>query len=82
MSKNTVCLWYERDAEEAARFYTEIFPQSRLGAINKAPSDYPDGKAGDTLVVEFVVAGIPCIGLNGGPEFKHNEAFSFQISTQ
>lgn len=82
MSKNTICLWFDRDAEEAARFYTETFPQSRLGAIHKAPSDYPDGKAGDTLVVEFVVAGIPCIGLNGGPQFKHSEAFSFQIATE
>lgn len=82
MSKNKVCLWYERDAEEAARFYAETFPESQLGAICKAPTDYPDGKAGDTLVVEFVVAGIPCIGLNGGPQFKHNEAFSFQIMTE
>ena len=82
MSKNTICLWFERDAEEAARFYTETFPQSRLGAIHKAPSDYPDGSAGDTLVVEFIVAGIPCIGLNGGPQFKHSEAFSFQIATE
>ncbi len=81
MSKNTICLWFERDAEEAARFYTALFPQSRLGAIHKAPSDYPDGKAGDALTVEFVVAGIPCIGLNGGPRFTHSEAFSFQIST-
>ncbi|MES2046788.1 MAG: VOC family protein [Pseudomonadota bacterium] len=81
MNKNVICLWYERNAEEAARFYTELFPQSSLGAIQKAPSDYPDGKAGDVLTVEFVVAGIPCIGLNGGPLFKHSEAFSFQIST-
>lgn len=82
MGKNTVCLWYERDAEEAARFYTEVFPESRLGAICKAPSDYPDGNEGDTLVVAFTVAGIPCIGLNGGPQFKHSEAFSFQIATE
>jgi len=82
MRKNTICLWYEHDAEEAARFYTELFPQSHLGAIQKAPSDYPDGKTGDTLVVEFVVAGIPCIGLNGGPHYKHSEAFSFQIETE
>jgi predicted 3-demethylubiquinone-9 3-methyltransferase (glyoxalase superfamily) len=82
MNKNTICLWYERNAEEAARFYTSLFPQSSLGAIYKAPSDYPDGKAGDVLTVEFVVAGIPCIGLNGGPHFKHSEAFSFQISTE
>lgn len=82
MDKNKICLWYERGAEEAARFYTGLFPQSKLGAIHKAPSDYPDGKAGDVLTVEFVVAGIPCIGLNGGPQFKHSEAFSFQISTE
>lgn len=82
MNKNTICLWYEHDAEEAARFYTRLFPESRLGAVHRAPSDYPDGKAGDALTVEFVVAGIPCIGLNGGPRFKHNEAFSFQISTE
>jgi predicted 3-demethylubiquinone-9 3-methyltransferase (glyoxalase superfamily) len=82
MNKNTICLWFERNAEEAARFYTSLFPQSSLGAIHTAPSDYPDGKAGDVLTVEFVVAGIPCIGLNGGPHFKHSEAFSFQISTE
>lgn len=82
MSKNTICLWYERNAEEAARFYTRLFPGSSLGAVHRAPSDYPDGKAGDALTVEFVVAGIPCIGINGGPRFKHSEAFSFQISTE
>jgi predicted 3-demethylubiquinone-9 3-methyltransferase (glyoxalase superfamily) len=82
MNKNTICLWFECNAEEAARFYTGLFPQSSLGAIHNAPSDYPDGKAGDVLTVEFVVAGIPCIGLNGGPRFKHSEAFSFQISTE
>lgn len=82
MNKNTLCLWYERNAEEAARFYTGLFPQSQLGAIHTSPSDYPDGKAGDVLTVEFVVAGIPCIGLNGGPRFKHSEAFSFQIATE
>jgi len=82
MNKNTICLWYERDAEEAARFYTRLFPESSLGAVHRAPSDYPDGKAGDALIVEFVVAGIPCIGINGGPRFKHSEAFSFQISTE
>jgi predicted 3-demethylubiquinone-9 3-methyltransferase (glyoxalase superfamily) len=81
MTKNTICLWYDRDAEAAARFYTATFPQSRLGAIHRAPSDCPDGKAGDVLTVEFTVAGIPCIGLNGGPQFKHSEAFSFQIAT-
>jgi predicted 3-demethylubiquinone-9 3-methyltransferase (glyoxalase superfamily) len=82
MNKNTICLWFEHDAEAAARFYAEVFPQSSIGKIHKAPSDYPDGKAGDALTVEFVVAGIPCIGINGGPRFKHNEAFSFQISTE
>ncbi len=82
MHKNTICLWFDRDAEAAARFYTGLFPQSSMVAIHKAPSDYPDGKAGDVLTVEFVVAGIPCIGVNGGPRFKHSEAFSFQISTE
>jgi predicted 3-demethylubiquinone-9 3-methyltransferase (glyoxalase superfamily) len=82
MTKNRICLWYEHDAEEAARFYTKTFPQSRLGPIHRAPADYPDGTEGDVLLVEFTVAGIPCIGLNGGPEFKHSEAFSFQISTE
>ena len=81
MAKNTICLWYDKDAEAAARFYAETFPDSAVGAVHRAPSDYPSGKAGDVLVVEFTVAGIPCIGLNGGPVFKHNEAFSFQIAT-
>ena len=81
MTKNTICLWYERDAEEAARFYAKTFPQSSVGAVHRAPADYPDGKAGDALTVSFTVAGIPCMGLNGGPQFKHTEAFSFQIST-
>ena len=79
--KNTISLWFDKDALEAARFYAATFPDSRVGAVHRAPSDYPDGKAGDALVVEFTVAGIPCIGLNGGPQFKHNEAFSFQIAT-
>src|SRR5689334_8973237 len=82
MAKNTICLWYDKDAEEAARFYAGVFPDSKVGAIQHAPGDYPSGKKGDVLVVEFTVAGIPCIGLNGGPIFKHNEAFSFQISTE
>lgn len=82
MHKNTVCLWYNHEAEEAARFYAETFPNSSVGTITYAPSDYPDGKTGDVLTVEFTVAGIPCIGLNGGPHFKHSEAFSFQISTE
>jgi len=81
MAKNTICLWYDKDAEAAARFYTETFPDSALGAIHRAPSDYPSGKKGDVLTVEFKVAGIHCIGLKGGPAFKHNEAFSFQIGT-
>ena len=82
MHKNTICLWYNRDAEEAARFYAKTFPQSSVGGVHRAPADYPDGKAGDVLTVEFTVVGIPCIGLNGGPMFKHNEAFSFQIATE
>ena len=82
MPKNTICLWYDKDAEAAARFYAEVFPDSRVGAVHKAPADYPDGKAGDVLTVEFTVAGIPCLGLNGGPAFRHNEAFSFQIATE
>lgn len=81
MAKNTICVWYNNDAEAAARFYAETFPNSSVGTVNRAPSDYPSGKAGDVLVVEFTVAGIPCIGLNGGPAFKHSEAFSFQIAT-
>ena len=81
MAKNTICLWYDKDAEAAAHFYAKTFPDSAVGAIHHAPGDYPDGKAGDVLVVEFTVAGVACIGLNGGPAFKHNEAFSFQIST-
>lgn len=82
MNKNTICLWYNRDAEEAAKFYAATFPNSSVGKIHKAPGDYPDGKQGDTLVVEFTVVGIPCIGLNGGPQFPHTEAFSFQIQTE
>jgi len=80
-SKNTICLWYERDALDAATFYAETFPDSAVNAVFRAPGDYPDGKQGDVLTVEFTVAGIPCLGLNGGPHFKHNEAFSFQIAT-
>ncbi|MEO8104291.1 MAG: VOC family protein [Betaproteobacteria bacterium] len=80
-SKNTICLWYESDALEAANFYVRTFPDSSVGAIMRAPGDYPDGKQGAILTVEFTVAGIPCIGLNGGPRFKHSEAFSFQIAT-
>ena len=81
MAKNTICLWYDKDAEAAARFYAEIFPDSAVGAVHRAPNDYPSGKEGDVLTVEFTVAGVPCLGLNGGPAFRHNEAFSFQIAT-
>ena len=81
MAKNTICLWYDKDAEAAARFYAATFPDSAVGAVHRAPSDYPSGKQGDVLTVEFTVAGVACLGLNGGPMFKHNEAFSFQIAT-
>ncbi len=81
MNKNRICIWYDKDAEAAARFYAQTFPNSAVGAITRAPGDYPSGSQGDVLVVEFTVAGILCIGLNGGPTFKHSEAFSFQIST-
>ena len=81
MSDVKLCLWYDKTAEEAARLYAKTFPNSRVGAVQRAPSDYPAGKAGDVIVVEFTVLGVPCIGLNGGPEFKPNEAFSFQVST-
>ena len=80
-AKNTICLWYDRDAVDAARFYANTFPDSSVGAVLLAPGDYPSGKKGDVLTVEFTVMGIPCLGLNGGPEFKHNEAFSFQVAT-
>ncbi len=79
--KNIICLWYSKDAHDAARFYAATFPDSKVTAVHKAPSDYPGGKQGNVLTVEFTVAGIPCVGLNGGPHFKHNEAFSFQIAT-
>ncbi|AWD70716.1 VOC family protein [Acinetobacter schindleri] len=82
IAKNSICLWYDHDAEEAARFYAETFPDSSVGAIVLAPGDYPSGKEGDVITVNFTVLGIPFIGLNGGPEFKHNEAFSFQVATQ
>ncbi|MBX3360166.1 MAG: VOC family protein [Phycisphaeraceae bacterium] len=80
--KNTICLWFNNDAEEAARFYASTFPDSAITAIHRAPADYPSGKAGDVLTVNFTVLGIPCLGLNGGPAFKHSEAFSFQIATE
>jgi predicted 3-demethylubiquinone-9 3-methyltransferase (glyoxalase superfamily) len=79
--KNTVCLWFDKDALDAARFYAATFPNSEVTTIFKAPSDYPSGKTGDVLTVNFTVLGIPCLGLNGGPGFKHSEAFSFQIAT-
>lgn len=79
--KNTICLWYDNDALEAATFYAGILPDSAVTALHHAPGDYPDGKEGDVLTVEFTVCGIPCVGLNGGPAFKHSEAFSFQIQT-
>lgn len=82
ISKNTVCLMYDKGAEQAARFYAEIFPNSSVGAVHRAPSDYPMGKAGDVLTVDFTVAGIACVGVNGGSYFKHSEAFSFQIATE
>ncbi|HEY0877366.1 MAG TPA: VOC family protein [Zeimonas sp.] len=80
-ARNTVCLWYDGDAEEAARFYALTFPDSSVDGVYRAPGDYPAGKAGDVLTVSFTVMGIPCLGLNGGPEFKHSEAFSFQVAT-
>ena len=80
-AKNTICLWYDGGAEDAARFYAKTFPDSYVGAVHRAPGDFPSGKKGDVLTVEFIVMGIPCLGLNGGPAFKHNEAFSFQVAT-
>ena len=79
--KNTICLWYDNDALGAATFYAETFPDSSVDAVHRAPSDFPGGKAGDVLTVQFTVLGIPCIGLNGGPVFKQTEAFSFQVAT-
>ncbi len=82
IKKNTICLWYDHDAEEAAHFYAKTFPDSKVGAVHLAPSDFPSGKKGDVLTVEFTVCDVPCIGLNGGDTFKHSEAFSFQIATE
>jgi predicted 3-demethylubiquinone-9 3-methyltransferase (glyoxalase superfamily) len=82
MNKNTLCLWYDKEAEEAAHFYARTFPDSKVGAVHRAPSDFPGGKQGQVLTVEFTVCGIPCIGLNGGNVFQHSEAFSFQIATE
>lgn len=81
-ARNTICLWYEKDAEEAANFYARTFPDSSVGKVHRAPADFPSGKKGDALTVDFTVMGIPCIGLNGGPAFKHTEAFSFQVATK
>jgi len=81
MPRNKICLWFEKDAEAAARFYAETFPDSFVGGVYRAPSDFPSGKAGDVLTVEFTVIGVPCMGLNGGPAFRQSEAFSFQIVT-
>lgn len=80
-AKNTICLWYDGAAEEAARFYAATFPDSSVHAVRRAPGDFPSGKEGDVLTVEFTVMGIPCIGLNGGSAFSHSEAFSFQVAT-
>lgn len=79
--KNTVCIWFDKDAEAAAHFYAATFPNSAVTAVHQAPNDFPGGKAGQVLTVEFTVFGIPCVGLNGGPVFKQSEAFSFQIAT-
>ncbi len=79
--KNTICLWYDGTALEAATFYAATFPDSRVGPVHRAPGDYPAGRQGDVLTVEFTVLGIPCLGLNGGPAFRHSEAFSFQVAT-
>jgi 2-polyprenyl-6-hydroxyphenyl methylase/3-demethylubiquinone-9 3-methyltransferase len=81
-AKNTICLWYDGDAEDAARFYAKTFPDSFVGAVHRAPGDFPSGKQEDVLTVEFTVMGVACLGLNGGPAFKHNEAFSFQVATE
>ena len=81
MASNTICLWYDGDAEDAARFYASVFPDSSVGTVWRAPADFPSGRAGDALGVEFTVCGVACFGLNGGPYFKPTEAFSFQIET-
>lgn len=81
-AKNTICLWYNGTALDAATFYAATFPDSAIGRVTRAPGDYPAGKEGDVITVEFTVMGIPCVGLNGGPEFKHSEAFSFQVATE
>lgn len=80
-AKNTICLWYDGNAEDAANFYAKTFPDSAVTAVHRAPGDFPSGKQGDVLTVEFTVLSIPCLGLNGGSAFKHSEAFSFQVAT-
>jgi len=80
-ARNTICLWYDGAALDAARFYADLFPDSAVTAVHRAPADYPSGRQGDVLTVEFTVLGLPCIGLNGGPAFRHSEAFSFQVAT-
>jgi len=82
VTKNVICLWYDGTAEQAAKFYAQTFPDSAVTAVHRAPGDYPDGKQGQVLTVEFTVLGVACLGLNGGPAFKHSEAFSFQILTE
>ncbi|ARC37079.1 VOC family protein [Paracoccus yeei] len=82
IAKNTICLWFDREAEQAARFYAETFPDSAVDEVIHAPADFPSGRAGDVLTVRFTVLGIPCLGLNGGPSFRHSEAFSFQVTTE
>ena len=81
LAKNTICLWYDKDALDAATFYAKTFPDSAVGGVHRAPGDFPDGKEGDVLTVDFTVMGIPCVGLNGGPAFRQSEAFSFQVAT-
>ncbi|HEY4210747.1 MAG TPA: VOC family protein [Steroidobacteraceae bacterium] len=82
MTQNVICVWYDSAAEEAARFYARTFPNSAVTAVHNAPGDFPSGQQGQVLTVEFTVVGVQCLGLNGGPAFKHNEAFSFQILTE
>ena len=82
MRRNTICLWFDKEAENAARYYASVFPDSEVQAVRRAPADFPSGKAGDVLTAEFTVFGIPCLGLNGGPAFPQTEAFSFQIATE